>query len=135
MGRTAAGIRGIRIKKGDEVIGMDIIEKLLNGTKNEDKYLLVVTDNGYGKRTSLKEFKLQGRGGSGVRAAKVTSKTGDLINFKILTGNEEDLIVISQRGHTIRIKISSIPKIGRDTQGVRIIKLDAGDKVASVTCI
>ncbi len=135
MGRTAAGIRGIRIKKGDEVIGMDIVGKLLNGAKNEDRYLLVVTDNGYGKRTPLKEFKLQGRGGSGVRAAKVTSKTGDLISFKVLTGQEEDLIVISQRGHTIRIKINSIPKIGRDTQGVRIIKLDAGDKVASATCI
>ena len=135
MGRTAAGIKGIRIKKEDETIGMDIVEKLSNEIKKEDRYLLVVTDNGYGKRTPLKEFKLQNRGGSGVRAAKVTSKTGDLISFKVLTGSEEDLIVISQRGHTIRIKISSIPKIGRDTQGVRIIKLDAGDKVASATCI
>ncbi len=136
MGRTAAGIKGIRVRKEDEVIGMDVIQNPKSKIQNQKlkQYLLVVTENGYGKRTDLKEFKPQGRGGTGIKAAKVTSKTGDLVSFKVLIG-EEDLIVISQKGQVIRTKISSIPKSGRPTQGVRIIRLAEGDKVASATCI
>jgi len=142
MGRAAAGNKGIRLKQGDEVIGMEIvkIKKTQALKKKKEKaggsgrYLLVVTENGYGKRTKVKEFKSQGRGGSGIRAARVTPKTGNLVSAKVLT-EQEDLIVISQKGHVIRVKIDSISKLGRATQGVRIMKLDKDDKVASAICI
>jgi len=129
MGRSAAGVRGIRLKKGDEVIGMDIIK-----VQSSKEYLLVVTENGYGKRTDLKEYKSQKRGGAGIKTVKSTLKTGSLIASKVLT-NEEDLIIISQRGQVIRTKISTISKLSRATQGVRIMRLEEGDKVASATCI
>ena len=105
--------------------------------KKSDKsqYLLIVTENGYGKRSDLKEYRFQGRGGSGIRTAKVSSKTGDIMASKILTGVEEDLIIISQRGQVIRMKIAAIPKLGRATQGVRIMRLDVGDKVASIATL
>ncbi|MBI2038506.1 MAG: DNA gyrase subunit A [Candidatus Nealsonbacteria bacterium] len=138
MGRTASGIRGIRIKKGDELIGMDIIRNTKSEARNpkqkEENCLLVVMDKGYGKKTDLKEYKLQGRGGSGVKTAKITPKTGNLIYTKVLSGQEE-LIVISQKGQVIRTLISTIAKLSRSTQGVRVMKLDEGDKVASATCI
>ena len=132
MGRQAAGIRGIRLKKGDEVIGMDVIE---SAKLKEKQYLLVVTENGYGKRTDLKEYKKQGRGGSGIKTAQITQKTGNLVASMVLSGQEEDLIVISQKGQVIRTKVGSIAKHGRATQGVRIMRLDSGDKVASAACI
>jgi DNA gyrase subunit A len=135
MGRTAAGIRGIRLKKGDEVIAIDIIQKLKDKTPKTKDYLSVVTSNGFGKRTDLREYKLQGRGGSGVKTANVTSKTGNLASAKVLSGEEEDLIVISQKGQVIRTKISQIPKLSRSTQGVRLMRLEEGDKVASAACI
>jgi DNA gyrase subunit A len=141
MGRSAAGVKGIRIKKGDEVVGMDVIEKNVpidEKTKKPMKqYLLIVMDNGYGKRTDVSQYKVQGRGGSGIKTAKITSKTGSIIlASKIEDSNgEEDLIVISQQGQVIRTNIKSISVLGRDTQGVRIMKLDEGDKVASGACI
>ena len=136
MGRTAAGIRGIRLKKGDEVIGMSVIkQKIKNEKLKVNEYLLVLTENGYGKRTDLKEYKIQGRGGSGIKTAKITSKTGNLVSSKILDGKEEDLIVISQKGQVIRTKIALIAKSNRSTQGVRIMRLGESDKVASATCI
>jgi len=135
MGRSAAGIRGIRLKGGDEVIGMDAIKLKVKSEKLKvNDYLLVVTENGYGKRTDLKEYRLQGRGGAGIKTAKTTSKTGQIINSKVLI-NEEDLIVISRKGQVIRTEIKSIPVLSRATQGVRIMKLEEGDKVASATCI
>ena len=145
MGRTAAGVRGIRLKGNDEVIGVDVIkfakkEKGLREKEDlkkakEKNYLLVVTENGYGKRTDLKEYRLQGRGGSGIKTVKITPKTGELVASKALTEEEEDLIVISQRGQVIRTNITSIPKLSRSTQGVKIMKLEEEDKVASAACI
>ena len=136
MGRQAAGVRGIRLKRGDEVIGMDVIKlKIKNEKLKIKEYLLVVTENGYGKRTDLGEYRLQGRGGAGIKTAKVASKTGEIISSRLLTGEEEDLIVISQKGQVIRTKISQIPKLSRPTQGVRIMRLEEGDKVASATCV
>lgn len=136
MGRSAAGVRGIRLRKGDEVIGMDIIRKL--NVKDEKlkvkPYLLVVTENGYGKRTDLKEYGLQKRGGVGVKTARITFKIGDLVASKVLT-EEEDLIAISQQAQVIRMKIGSISKLSRATQGVRIMKLEERDKVVSVVCV
>ena len=131
MGRATSGIRGIRLKKGDRVIGMDIIKNQKSEIRNQKEYLLVVTENGYGKRTNLEEYRQQGRGGSGIKTAKITSKTGNIVFSSVLNGNEEDLIVISQKGQVIRTKISSIPIISRSTQGVKIMKLKENDKVAS----
>jgi len=91
-------------------------------------------ENGYGKKTDLKEYRLQGRGGAGIKTAKITPKTGNLIASKLLS-DEEDLIVISQKGLVIRTGISTIPILSRATQGVKIMKLEEGDKVASATCI
>jgi len=129
MGRTAAGIRGIRLGKGDEVIAMDVVRT------DKQNLLLVVSENGYGKRTDLKEYKIQGRGGSGIKTAQVTAKTGALVYSMVLKGDEEDLIVISKKGQVIRTPVNSIAKISRATQGVRIMRLDPGDKVASAACI
>ncbi len=134
MGRSAAGIRAIRLKRDDEVVGMDIIQTQNLKLKTQN-YLLVVAENGYGKKTALKEYRLQGRGGTGIKAAKISPKTGKIIASMVLSGDEEDLIVISQRGQVIRTAISQIPKLSRSTQGVRIMRLEEGDKVASATCI
>jgi len=132
MGRQAAGVKGIRLRKGDKVVGMDIIKVQ---SSKEKQYLLVVTENGYGKRTDLKEYRLQKRGGSGIKTAKIISKTGDLKASKILSGLEEDLIFISQKGQVIRTKIATIPKLSRATQGVKIMRLEEGDWVASAIYI
>ncbi|PIR72106.1 MAG: DNA gyrase subunit A [Candidatus Nealsonbacteria bacterium CG10_big_fil_rev_8_21_14_0_10_36_24] len=147
MGRSASGVKAIRLKKGDEVLGMDII-KIQNSKFKIQNYLLVLTENGYGKRTDLEEYRLQGRGGSGIKTANITSKTGNLVFSQVLIGSpsqilpgktlegeEEDLIVISRKGQVIRTKISSIPKLSRATQGVRIMRMGEGDKVASAACI
>ncbi|MDO8424324.1 MAG: DNA gyrase subunit A [bacterium] len=134
MGRQASGIRGIRIKKGDEVVGMDVI-KMQDAKIKVQNYLLVLMDNGYGKKTDVKEYRLQGRGGSGIKTAKITAKTGDLVSARILTGQEEELIVISKKAQVIRTLITAIPLLSRATQGVRIMRLEEGDKVASTACI
>lgn len=141
MGRSAAGVKGIKLKKGDEVIGMDVVEKnppIDEKTKKPVKqYLLVVMENGYGKRTEISQYKTQGRGGSGIKAAKITSKTGPMMMSCVLeeTPEEEDLIVISQHGQVIRTSVKSISLLGRATQGVRIMRLDEKDKVASGACL
>jgi DNA gyrase subunit A len=134
MGRSAAGVRGIRLKKGDEIVGMDVILKTDN---KEKRYLLVVMENGYGKRTDISQYKVQGRGGSGIKTAHITTKTGGIVMACILEPavEEEDLIVISQHGQVIRTGIKSISLLGRATQGVRIMRLDEGDKVASGACL
>jgi DNA gyrase subunit A len=134
MGRTASGIRGIRLKKGDELVAIDIIAAQ-NEKAKEHNYLLVITENGFGKRTDVKEYKIQGRGGSGIKTANINLKTGNLAAARILNGQEEDLIVISEKGQVIRTKVSQIAKLFRSTQGVRIMRLDQKDKVASATCV
>lgn len=134
MGRSAAGVRGIRLKKGDEVVGMDIISKAVI----HDSQLLVVMEKGYGKRTHLKWYKKQSRGGLGIKTAKVTSRTGNIIsalvvNAKTLT---EDLVMITEKGQVIRLPIKSINVLGRSTQGVRLMKFQEGsDEVASITLV
>ena len=140
MGRAAGGVRGLRLKKGDTVVGMDVIKASASARTSADKQgskqeLLVVMENGYGKKTDLKQFKVQHRGGSGIKAAQVTPKTGPIVAAEILEDGLEDVIAISQHGQVIRTSLGSISSLGRATQGVRIMKLEAGDKVASVTCI
>jgi len=129
MGRQAAGVRGIRLHAKDEVVGMEIVK-----AENEYSGILILSQNGYGKITKISEYKIQKRGGSGIKISNVTEKTGKIVKPAIIT-NQEDLIVISQKGITIKTKISSIPRLGRTTQGVKIMRLKAGDKVASVTCL
>ncbi|KKW19107.1 MAG: gyrase subunit A protein, partial [Candidatus Adlerbacteria bacterium GW2011_GWC1_50_9] len=92
-------------------------------------------ENGYGKRTLVKEYRIQTRGGSGVKTANVTQKTGEVVYAKVLCGQEEDLMVISRKGQVIRTPIDSIAKISRGTQGVRIMRMDEGDKVVSAACV
>lgn len=141
MGRGAAGVKGLRLKGTDEVIGMDVIKKdvpIDEKTKKPIKqYFLIVMDNGYGKRTDIGQYKVQGRGGSGIKTANITSKTGTIIMSAIIedTGEEEDLIVISRKGQVIRSSVKSVSLLGRATQGVRIMRLDEGDKVASGVCV
>lgn len=130
MGRTASGIRGIRLKKNDRMVGMNVVENRMD----RDSLLLVITENGFGKKTAIKEYRVQQRGGSGIKALNITDKTGKLTISKVLTGEEEDLIVISQKGHVIKSKVSLISCLSRATQGVRVMKLTAGDKVASALC-
>ncbi|MBD3208270.1 MAG: DNA gyrase subunit A [Candidatus Nealsonbacteria bacterium] len=134
MGRTAMGVKGIELKRGDEVIGMDVIQDQ-DKEKKEKGYLLVVTERGYGKRTSLKNYRSQSRGGIGLKTADLKKKKGDLVASEVLTGVEKDLIAISKHGKVIRIKIDSISKQGRATQGVRVMKLEKGDQVVSILCV
>jgi len=137
MGRSAAGTRAMRLKKGDEVVGMDVISEhgkaktQVQDSRKEGDYLLILTESGYGKKTLLKEYRVQSRGGSGIKTANITAKTGNLVYAKVLSGQEEDLIVISRKGQVIRTAIADIAKISRSTQGVRIMRLDEGDKVVS----
>ena len=91
--------------------------------------------NGFGKKTSLKEYKVQKRGGSGIKTAKVTPKTGKLIVAKVLTGQEEELIAMSKKGQVIRTDLKDISSLSRQTQGVTIMRLRAGDGIASLTCM
>ena len=144
MGRAAAGVKGIRLKKGDEVIGMDVISSFAEATEDKGKkpkqYLMIVMENGYGKRTDISQYKVQSRGGSGIKTAKITSKTGPVVMSSVLEApagdsSEEDLIVISRKGQVIRTGIKSVSILGRATQGVRIMRLEEGDKVASGVCV
>ncbi|MDK2930804.1 MAG: gyrase subunit [Bacillota bacterium] len=123
LGRIARGVKGISLAKGDTVVGMDVVR--------EGCDLLVVTANGFGKRTPLAEYRLQSRGGKGIKTLKVTPKTGPAADVKVLTGDDE-LMIISAEGIIIRMNAADIPQQGRSTQGVRVMKLEPGDKVVSV---
>jgi len=129
MSRQASGIKAIKLKKDDQVVSMDVISQDLNKGQ-----ILLISENGFAKRTKLSNFKKQRRAGVGIKSAKITQKTGEICFSKILR-NEEDLLVISKKGHIIRIKISQIPTLGRVTQGVRIMRLEQTDKIASAICI
>ncbi|MDP3970967.1 MAG: DNA gyrase subunit A [bacterium] len=133
MGRSAAGVRGIRLKNDGHVVGMDMIS---NDTEASHQ-LIIVTKNGYGKRTDVKNFKIQNRGGSGVKTAKVTDKTGSVVRGFIIdtkTELEEDILIMSKKGQVIRLPLKGISKMGRATQGVRVMKFKAaGDEVAGIT--
>ncbi|MES2214249.1 MAG: DNA gyrase subunit A [Patescibacteria group bacterium] len=130
MGRGAAGVRGIKLDKGDKVIGAHEIQK-----RWKDAHLLVISANGYGKRTELSEYKVQGRGGSGILTSKVTDKTGKVMASQIVTEEEEEVVAISKKSQVVRVNITEIPVLGRQTQGVRIMKLREGDSLASLICL
>lgn len=132
MGRTASGVRGMRLKKDDQLISLDIIGK----KDNANMQLLIVTENGLGKKTDLSLYKKQHRGGSGIKTLKVTPKTGRIVSMHVIDKSEEhDLIVLSQSGQALRTPVAKISTLGRATQGVRIMTLETKDKVASTTLI
>ncbi|MCU6602067.1 DNA gyrase subunit A [Peribacillus frigoritolerans] len=119
MGRTAAGVKGISLGANDEVVGMEILE--------DDEEVLIVTKNGYGKRTSAEEYRIQSRGGKGIKTCNVTEKNGELIAVKTVTGEDEDLMLITAAGVLIRMEVEGISKTGRNTQGVKLIRLESAD--------
>ncbi len=127
MGRNARGVRGIRLRAGDRVIGMDIVE--------ETTSIFVISEFGYGKRTKIAQFTAHARGGVGIRSAVVNKKTGNLIGVKALTDTANEVIIISDFGQTIRLGLKDIPELGRATQGVRIMRLNDGDTVASLALV
>ncbi len=130
MGRVAAGVGAMKIKKGDYIVSADVIEK---GAK--DMEILVVTEKGFGKTTPAKEYKVQKRGGSGIKTAKVTSKTGNVIGGAVLSYDakaEGELVVMSRKGQVIKMPLKDVPSLGRDTQGVKIMRLREGDAIASI---
>ncbi|GIS08630.1 MAG: hypothetical protein CM15mP112_07420 [Flavobacteriales bacterium] len=125
MGRTAAGVRGIRLANDkDEVVGMICVNDIQSS-------VLVVSENGYGKRSAVEDYRITNRGGKGVKTINVTEKTGDLISLKNVT-DDEDLMVINKSGITIRIGVDTLRVMGRATQGVKIIRLREDDSIASV---
>lgn len=127
MGRVSRGVRGIRLRPNDHVIGMDIVE--------EGSDIFVISKYGYGKRTKISQFTPHARGGVGIRSAIVNSKTGELIGVKTLRDSEQEVIIISQQGQTIRLGLHDIPALGRATQGVRIMRMNEGDQVVSLALV
>jgi DNA gyrase subunit A len=128
LGRASIGVRGIKLKEGDEVVEMDVIKDL------ELSELLVVMSNGLGKMTKTQSYRLQKRGGTGVKTAQITAKTGDVIGAKILNKNiDADLIIMSKSGQVIRMQSKNIPSQGRATQGVYLMRMKLNDKVASIS--
>lgn len=124
MGRAARGVRGVRLRPNDSVVGMDIA--------NDDRTLLVISENGYGKATKISNFPSHKRGGVGIKAAVVTAKTGPIISVKTIQQDDIEALLVSTQGQTIRVSLKDIPVLGRTTQGVRIMKTSNDDSVVSV---
>ena len=127
MGRATRGVRGIRLRSGDEVVGMDVVRP--------GAVLLVVMENGYGKRTKVDQFATHARGGVGIKAGVVTAKTGKTVDVRAIGDAGDEVVVVSMQGIVIRMALENISLIGRATQGVRIMRLGEGDKVASVALV
>jgi len=137
MGRSAAGVIGMKLREGDFVVAADVIE---DGEKYFQESagfpdLLIVLENGFGKRTMIKNFHVQNRGGIGIKAANCTPKTGNVVGAEIIHDDEGDAVLASKNGQFIRMAIKSIKRLGRDTQGVTLMRLKSNDKVSSLTII
>jgi len=133
MGRTATGVAAMRLAKGDYIVSADVLKK--DDKKSE---ILIVTRQGYGKSTPTKEYKIQKRGGSGIKTAKVTNKTGDVVCGIVLSEDERhdgELVIMSQKGQVIKLPLKDVPTLGRQTQGVRVMKMREGDAIASVVFV
>ena len=123
MGRSARGVTGIKLKADDEVVSMDII-------KDDQAKMMVVMENGLGKLTELNKYRTQKRGGTGVKTANVTSKTGQVIGAVVINSDcIDDLLLISKNGQVLRLNVKNIPTMGRSTQGVYIMRMNDDDKV------
>lgn len=125
MGRAARGVRGVRLRPNDNVVGMDIVD-------DDGRSLLVISQNGYGKATKVANFPSHKRGGVGIKAAVVTAKTGPIVAVRTLEETASEVLMISNKGQAIRVALKDIPTLGRTTQGVRIMKLGTGDAVSSL---
>ena len=123
MGRTAGGVKGIKLKQNDSVVGAVVAES--------NKTLMTVTEKGYGKRTPISDYRLTARGGSGVINIKITEKNGEVVGIKSVT-NEDELMFITQSGILLRMKATDVSVIGRNTQGVRVIRLGEKDKLINL---
>lgn len=130
MGRSAMGVRGLRLRPGDKVVGMDVAD-----VDSKQGQLLVISEKGYGKMTKVSNFPQHKRGGVGIKAAVVTSKTGNIMTVRSIDDDVAEILAISAGGQTIRVALSDIPTLGRTTQGVRIMRLADDDSVASVGLI
>ena len=133
MGRTASGVTAMKLGKGDAIVSADVIKK-----DNKGFEILIVTEHGYGKTTPVKEYKVQKRGGSGIKTAKVTDKTGLIVGGVVIGGEERtlgELVIMSQKGQVIKLPLKDIPTLGRQTQGVRVMKMRAGDSIASIVFV
>lgn len=132
MGRTAAGVRGVRLRSTDQVVSMVVIPK----GQEDLSQLLVVLDNGFGKRTDLKNFPIQKRGGVGIKAANVTTKTGPVVGARFVLNNDAaDVVITSRHGQVIKVPLQSVKRLGRVTQGVTLMRLNDDDTVAGVDLI
>ncbi|MYB40130.1 DNA gyrase subunit A [Candidatus Saccharibacteria bacterium] len=127
MGRAARGVRGIRLRAGDKVVGMDLVDP--------EALVVVLSSNGYGKRTAMDQFTPHKRGGVGVKSATINDKTGELIAVRSVGPEAKEIVAISDKGKAIRVDLKRIPKLTRATQGVRLMRLDASDKVAALVVI
>lgn len=134
MGRVAAGVRGIKLHGTDEIVGMEVIA---SKAKKGAYQLFTLMKHGYGKRTPVEEYKVQGRGGSGIMTANVTDKTGSVVSARIVRSDDErDLLVVSEAGQVIRTALSSVSVLGRATQGVRVMRFKKeGDAVATAELV
>ena len=132
IGRTSAGVRGITIEEDDEVIGMVCVEP--DKVKEENRTILVVSENGYGKKSDLEDYRLTSRGGKGVKTLNITEKTGNLVALKSVT-EDNDLMIINKSGITIRVAVSAISLLSRATQGVKLINVREGDSIAAVCVV
>ncbi len=133
MGRIATGVSAMKLGKGDSIVSADVIKK---GSK--DMEILIVTEHGYGKTTPIKEYKVQKRGGSGIKTAKVTDKTGTIVGGTVVGGEqrtEGELVIMSKKGQVIKLPLKDVPTLGRQTQGVRVMKMRAGDSIASIVFV
>ncbi len=151
MGRSARGIRGIRLRPKDLVVGMNVVsqKRLIKDLAKDDEVLetedegrksisadlMVITENGYGKKTALRNYPIQARGGIGLRTARVREKTGPIVQTKITENEDADIIIISKKGKVIRTSVKNVKRLGRATSGVRLMKLNQADSVASVTLV
>ncbi len=133
MGRNAGGVRGIRLGKGDKVVSLDVIDE--PSLKNKEAQIVVVCQNGFGKRTKLSQYRLQGRGGTGILTCKVSKKTGPIVWCKVVNEKASDLVLTSSAGQVIRMPIKGISVIGRSAQGVRLMRLDANEVVAAAAVL
>ncbi len=130
LGRATMGVRGIKIDNKDQVIGMDVINK------GDNPELFVIMGNGLGKKTTIDQFPLQNRGGQGVKVAKVTDRTGQVVTAQIIPPNSDEIIITSKKGQIVKLTTISIPKLSRDTQGVILMRFShASDGIASATCL
>ncbi len=125
MGRATSGVTGMSFRGGDELLSMDVVRDVA------DAFVFVVTEQGYAKRTSVEEYRNQGRGGLGIKVAKLTDERGDLVGAMIV-GHDDEVLVVMERGKVVRSAVAGVPAKGRDTMGVVFAKPDPGDRIIAI---